>query len=78
MYFRELGQKDLTDVRNLHEEWFPLNYPDSFYQKITKNNVIALGCFYRLQVSEAEVVEIPLGAILVKVQRGGDDLRELC
>ena len=46
MYFRKLNQKDIEEMENLHKEWFPLNYPDSFYQNVfKKNNTIALGCF---------------------------------
>ena len=27
MYFRELMREDLLDIKMLHKEWFPLNYP---------------------------------------------------
>ena len=48
VYFRKLTQEDVDEVRKLHEEWFPLNYPDSFYNKVAKNNVIAIGCFTKI------------------------------
>ena len=25
-YFRELDESDIEEVKNLHEEWFPLTY----------------------------------------------------
>lgn len=48
IYFRQLTSEDLKEVKNLHEEWFPLSYPDSFYNRIHKNNVVAVGCFTKL------------------------------
>lgn len=62
------------EVRNLNEEWFPLSYPDSFYQKLFRHNYIAIGCFARLK-STSEVdengeyieKEVILGTILVRI-----------
>ena len=28
---RPLNQDDMDEIKNLHQEWFPLNYPDKFY-----------------------------------------------
>ena len=28
---RELVQNDMDEIKNLHQEWFPLDYPDKFY-----------------------------------------------
>mmetsp|Transcript_10087 Transcript_10087/g.17018 ORF Transcript_10087/g.17018 Transcript_10087/m.17018 type:complete len:174 (+) Transcript_10087:413-934(+) len=62
MYFRRLEQGDLTEIKNLHKEWFPLNYPQSFYDKVLlKPKIIPLGCF----------ISIPVGSM------GGDDLSEV-
>jgi len=60
---------DLLEVRNLHEEWFPLSYPDSFYKKLFRHNYISIGSFAKL-VSNDEVPiekEVILGTILMKV-----------
>ena len=39
----------MDEIKNLHSEWFPLNYPDSFYNKILgKPDVIAIGCFIKV------------------------------
>ena len=73
MYYRKLNAHDLEEVRNLHEEWFPISYPDTFYQRIYKNNVIAIGCFVKLissdPINRGERIEkeIILGTIMVKV-----------
>ena len=49
IFFRTLEQSDLDEIRLQHAEWFPLNYPDDFYEKILhKQNVIAIGCFLDL------------------------------
>lgn len=46
VYFRDITPTDMQEIKNLHREWFPLDYPDSFYDKILlKRHVIALGCF---------------------------------
>ena len=52
IYFRPIAQADMDEIKDLHKEWFPLNYPDSFYKKIlTNNNVIAIGCFIKVDSS---------------------------
>ena len=49
MYFRDLEQSDLDEIKNLHREWFPLEYPDKFYGRVLhKEGVIAIGCFLEL------------------------------
>ena len=53
MYFRPLESDDLQTIRELHSEWFPLNYPDSFYDKILiKTGIIAIGCFISVPIIE--------------------------
>ena len=34
LFFRKLDKADLSEVRDLHAEWFPLNYDDEFYERI--------------------------------------------
>ena len=70
VYFRDICQNDIEEIRNLHLEWFPLNYPDSFYDKILqKKNIIARGCFIKL-----ENLEILLGTIISRVKIGCEDV----
>ena len=70
IYFRKLNAKDIKELKDLHDEWFPMNYSDSFYQRVLKKNVIAVGCFVKsLPVPEnPEEKEIIIGAILSKVR----------
>jgi len=79
VHYRRLTAEDIKDVRNLHEEWFPLNYADSFYTKIFKNNYIAIGCFAKITSLEAKTKEriekeVILGTILIKIEIGGEDV----
>ena len=52
---RPLVQNDIQDCKKLFKEWFPLNYPDSWYNKIlSKQRVIALGYFIELKSPDVE------------------------
>ena len=58
-------------------EWFPLSYPESFYEKIlTKPNVIAIGCFINTSdfESQSEQNEIMIGSIISKVKNDNEDI----
>lgn len=72
LYFRQLNEDDIEEVRNLHLEWFPLNYTDSFYQRIYKNNVLAFGCF--VKIKDHEVI---LGTIMTKVQQQEEEITDI-
>jgi len=39
IYFRPIDPSDRNVVQELHEEWFPIRYHDSFYESIIQNNV---------------------------------------
>ena len=72
-YLRRLLEEDIEELKNLHEEWFPLVYGRSFYERIHKSRVIAIGCFYDVEYRRGrkKVKEsIILGSIMVKVQEG--------
>ena len=58
IYHRTLQQSDLDEIRLQHTEWFPLSYPDDFYEKILfKPSVIAIGCFIDLEdFKDADIV----------------------
>ncbi|CDW78806.1 n-alpha-acetyltransferase 60 [Stylonychia lemnae] len=74
IYFSQIKSKHLKELRYLHEEWFPLNYPDTFYDKITKNKVIAIGCFIDLDAQNKNVI---LGCALVKINSNNEDITEM-
>ena len=73
MYFRQLTQEDLDKIKSLHKEWFPLSYPESWYNKILKKErVIALGCFI-----EHNDQEILIGSIISRIQVAKPDVIEI-
>ena len=37
-------------MKLLHAEWFPIEYPQGFYDRMQSNRVIAIGCFYKVKV----------------------------
>jgi hypothetical protein len=53
-YFRILDESDIEEVKNLHEEWFPLTYGENFYDKIKKKSIIAIGCFYDISYQQSK------------------------
>ena len=39
----------------MHKEWFPLNYPTTYYNKLlSKDNIVAYGCFVEIKLDEYE------------------------
>jgi len=79
IYFRRLSTDDIGELKNLHDEWFPMNYQESFYQRILKKNVIAVGCFVKSMPTPEDPVEkeITLGAILTKVRPNDPEAAEI-
>ena len=92
MYFRPLHESDLKEIEAQHKEWFPLDYPKSFYTKIlNKPNIITVGCFIELDIDEeAEsndqedeelkqdyINEIMLGSIISRIKTGNDELQDI-
>ena len=46
VYYRELEEKDLIEIENLHNEWFPIRYGPEYFKSVTKyESVIGIGCF---------------------------------
>ena len=46
---RDLYQRDMKEIKKLHQEWFPLDYPSKFYNKVLKKKgIIAKGCFIKV------------------------------
>ena len=40
--YRPLEEKDLDEMRQLHVEWFPLKYAESFYSSAVKGKYFSL------------------------------------
>ena len=58
IYFRELETRDVPELRLQHKEWYPLSYPDSYYEKtLKKEKIVKIGCFisiHGLDLSEKD------------------------
>jgi hypothetical protein len=74
IYFAQLEAKETKEIRKLHEEWFPLSYPDNYFERINRNNIIAIGCFTDLDRRHRRTI---LGTIMVKVSQGNTDVTEI-
>ena len=80
-YFRLLNETDIEEVKNLHEEWFPLTYGSNFYDKIVKRTIIAIGCFYdidrKMKKKKNKKESILLGAILTRIHEDNEEISEI-
>ena len=55
-----------------------MNYPDSFYEKISNvNDFISIGCYIDLKVRKGKKQKVLLGIILTRIQRGKEDINEI-
>ena len=86
IYYRQLSGPDIEEVKNLHDEWFPLTYQDNFYRRIYKSNVIAIGAFYPLTKDvynkdgtfrKTKKKEVIIGTIMTKIDRDRDEVAEI-
>ena len=63
--YKPLTKNNLIEVKNLHKEWFPINYDDNYFETIFDNqccNYFTIGAFYKIQTSDNNVnKEIILG-----------------
>ncbi len=66
----------MTEIRSLHEEWFPLNYPTSFYEKIYTGTFLCIGCFCEVKRGKKKK-EVLLGMIMARVQHGKEEINEI-
>lgn len=56
---RFLCPEDVPEVKKLCTEWFPIEYPDSWYQDITSSNkFFSLAAVYRIKIIGLVVAEI--------------------
>lgn len=66
--YKPLSIENLDEIKNLHKEWFPIDYSDKFFQNIfDKNNnwYFTIGAFYNIFDKEKnEKKEIILGLAL--------------
>ena len=86
IYFDQIGAKHVEEIKKLHEEWFPLNYPKSFYERINRNNIIAIGCFIDIEdmpeqkknnKKKEKKMKVILGTIMVKINKSNEDVGDI-
>ena len=63
----------------MHEEWFPLDYPDKFYRRVLqKSGIIAKGCFIQFYDKESKIThEVLVASIISRVKSGKEDAQEI-
>lgn len=66
--YKPLTKNNIIEVRNLHKEWFPVEYEDEFFETIFNNNCcnyFTIGAFYNIKNNITnENKEIILGLAL--------------
>ncbi len=66
--YKSLTKNNLLEIKNLHKEWFPIEYDDSYFQVILDNpcgNYFTIGAFYNIKnCNNNENKEIILGLAL--------------
>ena len=53
--YKSLTKNNLMEVKNLHKEWFPIDYDDNYFETIFDNqcgNYFTIGAFYNIKNKE--------------------------
>ena len=79
--YKPLTNKDIEETKNLHKEWFPVKYSDSYFLSIfnDKNNkYFSIGAFYKIKNEETkEEKEIIIGLALCEWFIGSNYLAKI-
>lgn len=68
---RFLGPEDAAEVKRLCTDWFPIEYPDSWYQDITSNpKFFALAAMYGGRIIGLIVAELKAQALCNREDKG--------
>ena len=62
--YKPLSKNNLEEVKNLHKEWFPIEYDDEFFEEILNDkgkNYFTIGAFYNIPYKDDSNKEIILG-----------------
>lgn len=73
--YKPLNKNQLEEIKNLHKEWFPIDYTDKWYNKIFDDQsgiYFTLGAFYKNEESDKEII---LGLALCEWNYVGDYFR---
>ena len=66
IYYKPLGPEHYDEVKNLHKEWFPVEYPEEIFVESLLHNqggYITQGAFYFLEEEKKEII---LGLIITQ------------
>ena len=68
-------------MKQLHAEWFPIDYPQTFFDRMSLNNFITIGCFYKIALpfeeasgtqessnNEGQIERVMIGCIFSRVE----------
>ena len=74
--YKPLSLSDLPEIKNLHKEWFPIDYDDEYFKKIFNNknkNYFTIAAYYTLEnPSDKNIKEIIIGIAMCEY-RGVSD-----
>ena len=65
--YKPLTPEHLEEVKKLHTEWFPVNYPEDFFNYAILYNqggYFSIAAFYSVPIGENEYKEVILGLII--------------
>jgi ribosomal protein S18 acetylase RimI-like enzyme len=79
IYYRKLSREDIDEVKNLHKEWFPIDYGEEYFEKIfnalenkNENGIM----FYTLgAVILINNMECILGAVICEMKTDAEFIR---
>ena len=57
--YKPLTDSHLSEIKNLHKEWFPIDYDDNYFKKIFTNkygSYFTLGAFYSFENNNKEII----------------------
>ena len=72
--YKPLTEADITEIKNLHKEWFPIEYDDDYFKKIFINkysSYFTIGAFYPIENNSTKK-EIIIGMALCEYRPVSD------
>ena len=74
--YKPLTKKDIEETKNLHKEWFPINYSDNYFQTIfteKSGKYFSIGAFYTIFDEETkQKKEVIIGLALCEWINGSN------
>ena len=76
--YKPLSKDSFQDVKNLHKEWFPIDYDDDFFSNVLNNNggkYFTIGAFYNIKTDNKDK-EVILGLAFCEFEYVMDQLNK--